>query len=210
MSRIGKQPIIIPTGVEVHIEEQEVSITSGKNSLTARLPRFISCQLDDAELKLELSLDSTSSTATVRSRREAYIARQLHGSYRTMLQNMITGVFLGFRKKMYLRGTGFKASLSTESELTSSDGSKQRIVLTTSNKLILLAGYSHPVEMIIPENLTITVENPTTIIIGGIEKEAVGQFAAKIRSIRPPEPYKGKGIMYEGESIKRKAVKANK
>jgi large subunit ribosomal protein L6 len=207
MSRIGKQPILIPDGVTAHIDqkaggETTISITGDKGSLTTVSPRLINCSLSEHPNDVVLTVStnpSLSHTKTVSCRREAYIAKQLHGSFRTSLQNMVTGVSKGFSKTLYLRGTGFKASSSTE---PTNLGSKTEITL--------LVGYSHPVKITVPENLTVTLENPTTLLINGIEKEVVGQFAAKIRSVRPPEPYKGKGITYEGEFIKRKAVKANK
>ena len=104
---------------------------------------------------------------------------------------MIQGVSLGFQKKLQITGVGYRAQL---------DG----------KNLVLNMGYSHPVKMITPSNLSVTVENPTSVIVSGIEKDAVGEFAAKIRSVRPPEPYKGKGIAYEGEVIRRKAGKTGK
>ena len=113
------------------------------------------------------------------------------GTMRSLVNNMVTGVSAGFEKRLQITGVGYRAQL---------DG----------KDLVLNMGYSHPVKMITPETLLVKVENPTTVLISGIEKDLVGEFAAKIRSVRPPEPYKGKGIAYEGEVIRRKAGKTGK
>jgi|TARA_B110000444_G_scaffold261061_1_gene310799 large subunit ribosomal protein L6 len=119
------------------------------------------------------------------------LARALYGLSRTLVANMVIGVSEGFHKKLQITGVGYRAQL---------DG----------KDLVLNMGYSHPVKMITPSSLSVSVENPTTVIISGLEKDVVGEFAAKIRSVRPPEPYKGKGIAYEGEYIRRKAGKTGK
>jgi large subunit ribosomal protein L6 len=122
---------------------------------------------------------------------ETNLSRAIYGLSRTLVANMVIGVSKGFEKKLQITGVGYRAQL---------DG----------KNLVLNMGYSHPVKMITPQELSVKVENPTTVVISGMEKELVGEFAAKIRSVRPPEPYKGKGIAYAGEIIRRKAGKTGK
>ena len=119
------------------------------------------------------------------------LSRALYGLSRTLVANMVKGVSEGFYKKLQITGVGYRAQL---------DG----------KDLVLNMGYSHPVRMITPSTISVNVENPTTVVVSGLEKDLVGEFAAKIRSVRPPEPYKGKGIAYEGEYIRRKAGKTGK
>ena len=119
------------------------------------------------------------------------LSQSLYGLSRTLVANMVTGVSTGFHKKLQITGVGYRAQL---------DG----------KDLVLNMGYSHPVKMITPSTLSVNVEKTTSITVSGIEKELVGEFAAKIRAVRPPEPYKGKGIAYEGEIIRRKAGKTGK
>jgi large subunit ribosomal protein L6 len=119
------------------------------------------------------------------------LAQSLYGLSRTLVANMVTGVSAGFQKKLQITGVGYRAQL---------DG----------KDLVLNMGYSHPVKMITPSSISVNVEKTTSITVSGIEKELVGEFAAKIRAVRPPEPYKGKGIAYEGEIIRRKAGKTGK
>jgi len=122
---------------------------------------------------------------------ETNLSRAIYGLSRTLVANMVIGVSKGFEKKLQITGVGYRAQL---------DG----------KNLVLNMGYSHPVKMITPQELSVKVENPTTVVVSGMEKELVGEFAAKIRSVRPPEPYKGKGIAYAGEIIRRKAGKTGK
>ena len=119
------------------------------------------------------------------------LSQALYGLSRTLVSNMIIGVSEGFNKRLQITGVGYRAQL---------DG----------KDLVLNMGYSHPVKMLTPTSLSVKVESPTSVVISGMEKDAVGEFAAKIRSVRPPEPYKGKGIAYEGEIIRRKAGKTGK
>jgi large subunit ribosomal protein L6 len=123
--------------------------------------------------------------------KDTKLSRALYGLSRTLVANMVQGVSGGFHKKLQITGVGYRAQL---------DG----------KDLVLNMGYSHPVKMITPPTLSVNIENTTSITVSGIEKDAVGEFAAKIRSVRPPEPYKGKGIAYEGEVIRRKAGKTGK
>jgi len=119
------------------------------------------------------------------------LSQALYGLSRTLVANMVTGVSAGFEKRLQITGVGYRAQL---------DG----------KDLVLNMGYSHPVKMITPKELSVKVENPTNVVVSGMQKDLVGEFAAKIRSVRPPEPYKGKGIAYEGEVIRRKAGKTGK
>ena len=119
------------------------------------------------------------------------LSQALYGLSRTLVDNMVTGVSTGFEKRLQITGVGYRAQLE-------------------GKDLVLNMGYSHPVKMITPEDCSVKVESPTSVVVSGIQKDIVGEFAAKIRSVRPPEPYKGKGIAYEGEVIRRKAGKTGK
>jgi len=174
MSRIGKQFIPIPAKVEVKLEGQKVSVNGPKGNLSRILPSFICCTLNEKE-----------NTLVIEKAQETKLSQALYGLSRTLVANMVTGVSIGFNKKLQISGVGYRAQL---------DG----------KDLILNMGYSHPVRMIPPSTISVSVENPTSITVSGLEKDLVGEFAAKIRSVRPPEPYKGKGIAYEGEFIRRK------
>jgi large subunit ribosomal protein L6 len=180
MSRIGKQHIVIPDKVKVELEGQKIIITGPKGDLSRILPPFICCKLDLTENKL-----------FVEKVEQTKLAQSLHGLSRTLLANMIIGVSSGFEKKLEISGVGYRAQMS-------------------GKNLVLNMGYSHPITMVPPSNLSINVPSPTNITVSGIDKEIVGEFAAKIRSVRPPEPYKGKGIIFEGEFVRRKAGKAGK
>jgi large subunit ribosomal protein L6 len=180
MSRIGKSDILIPEKVSIKIEGQKLVVTGPKGNLSRILPPFICCRLNSDE-KI-LSLEKTEETK---------LAQSLHGLSRTLVANMVTGVSTGFEKKLEIAGVGYRAQMA-------------------GKDLVLNMGYSHAVTMSPPPTLSINVASPTNITVSGIEKDAVGEFAAKIRAVRPPEPYKGKGISYEGEVIRRKAGKTGK
>ena len=180
MSRIGKQFITIPSKVSVKLEGQKISVDGPKGSLSRILPSLVCCTVDEKENKV-----------FVEKAKESKLSRALHGLSRTLVANMVTGVSTGFEKKLQITGVGYRAQMS-------------------GKDLVLNMGYSHPVLMQPPPSLSIKVETPTSVIVSGIEKDVVGEFAAKIRSVRPPEPYKGKGIAYEGEYIRRKAGKTGK
>ena len=180
MSRIGKQFINIPEKVKVKLEGQKISVDGPKGSLSRILPSLVCCTLDDTSQKL--FLEKTQDTK---------LSEALYGLSRTLVANMVTGVSSGFEKRLQITGVGYRAQL---------DG----------KDLVLNMGYSHPVKMITPNELSVKVENPTSVLVSGMQKDMVGEFAAKIRSVRPPEPYKGKGIAYEGEVIRRKAGKTGK
>tara|TARA_B100000683_G_scaffold210489_1_gene205010 strand:+ start:584 stop:1126 length:543 start_codon:yes stop_codon:yes gene_type:complete len=180
MSRIGKQFITIPEKVKVELDGQKVLVNGPKGSLSRILPSLVCCTIDEENQKL--FIEKTQDTK---------LSQSLYGLSRTLVANMVTGVSVGFEKKLVITGVGYRAQL---------DG----------KDLLLNMGYSHPVKMITPTELSVKVENPTSVVVTGTRKDMVGEFAAKIRSVRPPEPYKGKGIAYEGEIIRRKAGKTGK
>ena len=179
MSRIGKLPITVPSGVKVDLKEGNLLTVEGpKGKLTRKLSSDMNIAQEDGQLKIDRPNDLKRFKA-------------LHGLTRTLINNMVVGVTQGFEKKLEINGTGYRAA---------KDG----------NKLTLTLGYSHPIVMTDPEGVTSTVEGNNKITISGIDKEKVGQYAANIRAKREPEPYKGKGIKYETERIRRKAGKAGK
>ena len=182
MSRIGKKPIQIPDNVEIIVNDsplgQTVKDKGLKGELESKFRKEIKIKIEDKKIILERESDEK-------------LVRCLHGMSRTLLQNMILGVTEGFKKELDVVGIGYKAQLE-------------------GNKLILQVGYSHPVHVVSPTKETkIEIDkNQTHIIITGISKQIVGDLAAYIRSVRPPEPYKGKGIKYSNETIRRKAGKS--
>ena len=179
MSRIGRAPISLPDGVEL-------TLTEG-NNLTVKGPKgTLSRKLSD---DMNIAIEAGIVTVTRPSDLKRYKA--LHGLTRTLINNMVIGVTVGYTKTLEINGVGYRAN---------KDG----------NKLNLTLGYSHPVQMIDPEGLTSTVEGTNKIIVSGIDKEKVGQYAAEIRDKRRPEPYKGKGIKYDYERIRRKVGKTGK
>jgi large subunit ribosomal protein L6 len=180
MSRIGKQFIIIPDKVSVKLEGQKISVDGPKGNLTRILPSLICCTVNEADKKLFLE-----------KAQQTKLAQALYGLSRTLVANMVKGVSEGFNKKLQITGVCYRAQL---------DG----------KDLVLNMGYSHPVKLVTPNSLFVKIESPSSIVVSGIEKDAVGEFVAKIRAVRPPEPYKGKGIAYEGEFIRRKAGKTGK
>ena len=180
MSRIGKKLINIPEKVKVQLNGQKIVVDGPKGSLSRILPSLVCCTLNE-EAKT-LSMEKTQNTN---------LSQALFGLSRTLVNNMVTGVSVGFEKKLEITGVGYRAQIQ-------------------GKDLLLNMGYSHPVTMVTPEGLSVKVEIPTSVTISGMEKELVGEFAAKIRSVRPPEPYKGKGIAYAGEVIRRKAGKTGK
>ena len=175
MSRVGKNPIGLPEGVEVKINKGTVEVTGPKGNLSGKVNPDIKLEIKDGELTVSRPNDSK-------------YYKSLHGLYRSLLNNMVEGVTNGFEKKLEIVGVGYKAEMSKDS-------------------LSLQLGYSHPIVFKPPEGIEIGVADPTNISVRGIDKQLVGQVAAKIRSFRPPEPYKGKGIKYVDEYIRRKAGK---
>jgi large subunit ribosomal protein L6 len=180
MSRIGKKAIVIPNKVNVKLDGQAIYVEGPKGSLSRILPSLVCCTLNETE-----------KTISLEKAQQTKLSQALYGLSRTLVANMVTGVSEGFHKRLQITGVGYRAQL---------DG----------KDLVLNMGYSHPVRMNVPQSLSIKVESPTIVVVSGLEKDAVGEFAAKIRSVRPPEPYKGKGIAYEGEFIRRKAGKTGK
>jgi large subunit ribosomal protein L6 len=178
MSRIGRQPIPIPAGVEVSLEGPVITVTGPKGTLTRSLPPA-------------MIIETVDGTLVVTRPSEAKTHKQLHGLTRTLVANMVDGVTTGYRKSLEISGVGYRA---------------QKV----GDRLQLNLGYSHPVEIEPPEGIAFEVETPVKLAVVGIDKELVGQVAAKVRATRKPEPYKGKGVRYAGEVIRRKAGKAGK
>ncbi len=178
MSRIGKQPVVLPSGVEAKVDGNIVTITGPKGTLTQELRAPITAKVEGNEVLVVRPNDTRD-------------ARALHGLYRTLIFNMVEGVTNGFTKKLEIVGTGYRA--------------------TQKGKGIELAlGFSHPVIVEPEEGIELTVPSQTKITVTGIDKQRVGEVAANIRKLRKPEPYKGKGIRYEGEVVRRKVGKAGK
>ena len=175
MSRIGKQPIPVPSGVEVAIEPELVRVKGPKGELHERVDKDITVAQENGEIVVTRPTDRGPH-------------RALHGLTRSLIANMVEGVTGGFEKRLEIQGVGYRAQLQ-------------------GNKLVLALGYSHPVEITAPQGIDFEVPMPTRIVVRGISKQVVGETAAKIRKQRPPEPYKGKGIRYEGEYVARKVGK---
>ena len=178
MSRVGRQPIALPSSVQVQIEGSSVIVKGPKGELTREVHKEIGVQLDEGKISVTRSSDLP-------------YHRALHGLTRALLANMVTGVSTGYSKTLELLGVGYRAQ-------------------QMGQNIQLAVGYSHPVDVKAPQGITLEVEGTSKIHIRGVDKELVGQTAAEIRGIRPPEPYKGKGIRYEGEHVRRKAGKAGK
>ena len=179
MSRIGRMPIDLPTGVTVDIaENNKVTVKGPKGTLERVLPA-----------EMEIKLDGT--TVTVSRPNDLKKMKSLHGLTRTLIHNMVVGVTEGYEKKLEVNGVGYRAQKNGKT-------------------LVLSLGYSHPVEMTDPEGIEVAVDGQNLIIVKGIDKEKVGQYAAEIRDKRRPEPYKGKGIKYADEVIRRKVGKTGK
>lgn len=178
MSRIGKQPVTVPAGVDVTIDGNVVTVKGAKGELTREFSPILTIEQDGGQILVTRPDDT----------REA---RSLHGLTRTLIHNMVVGVSEGYSKKLELVGVGYRAALK-------------------GSNLELSLGFSHPVVVEPPEGIAFEVPSQTEIIVTGISKEKVGQVAADVRKWRPPEPYKGKGIRYSGEHIRRKLGKAAK
>lgn len=175
MSRIGKRPIGIPSGVDFKIEENVVTVKGPKGTLTKEMHPLMNIVVENAQVLVNRPDDEP-------------LSRSLHGLTRSLIANMIEGVTTGFTKGLDMVGVGYRAA-------------KQ------GNKLVLTVGKSHPVELVPFEGIDFEVPAPNKILIKGMDKELVGAFAAVVRSEREPEPYKGKGIRYENEVIRRKVGK---
>ena len=178
MSRIGKMPVPVPSGVSVDIDGQSVKVKGPKGELNRMFHERVAIELEDGEAIVNRVDDTRES-------------RALHGLSRALLANMVAGVSDGYKKELEVVGVGYRAQLK-------------------GRDIEMQLGFSHPVNFAAPDGITFEVPEPTKIIISGIDKELVGQVAANIRKIRPPEPYKGKGIRYSGEHVRRKAGKAGR
>ncbi len=175
MSRIGKKPITVPSGVTVSIEPELVRVNGPKGELLERIPRDITVAQEEDQLLVTRPTDRGEH-------------RALHGLTRSLVANMVEGVTDGFSKTLEIQGVGYRAQLK-------------------GKDLELALGYSHPVPIKAPDGIEFEVPQPTRVIVRGISKQLVGEVAANIRKKRPPEPYKGKGIRYEGEYVARKVGK---
>jgi large subunit ribosomal protein L6 len=175
MSRIGRQPIEIPDGVDVELKPGEVVVKGPKGELTQTLVREMTVSMDDGALKVERPTDRGEH-------------RALHGLTRSLIANMVQGVTEGYERKLEIQGVGYRAQLK-------------------GRALEMSLGYSHPVTVEAPAGIEFEVPQPTEVIVRGIDKQLVGEVAARIRKRRPPEPYKGKGVRYAGEHVARKVGK---
>ena len=179
MSRIGKAPISVPSGVDVVVSGRTITVKGPKGTLSRAIPGDIVVRQEDSTLLVERPDDERDN-------------RALHGLTRSLVNNMVLGVTDGFRKQLEIVGVGYRAEAQGP------------------NGIKLALGFSHPVNVTAPEGISFEVPNATQVVVTGIDKEVVGQVAANIRSIRKPEPYKGKGVRYAGERVQRKAGKAGK
>ena len=179
MSRIGKQPVVVPGGVTVELGEHgAVAVQGPRGRLEHRVPE-------------PLTVSREGDDVLVRRPDDSGRAKSLHGLTRTLIANMVTGVSTGYTKTLEIQGTGYR-------------------VVARGSSLELSLGFSHTVTVPAPDGVTFAVESPTRFTVSGVDKQQVGQVAAEIRGLRPPEPYKGKGVRYAGEVVRRKAGKAGK
>ena len=179
MSRIGKLPVPVPSGVDISIDGSTVSVKGPKGALSHTVAEPITDARDD---------DGAIVVTRPNDERES---RSLHGLTRTLIANMVVGVTEGYSRSLEIVGTGYRA-------------------VARGSDIELALGFSHPVLVKAPQGVTITVDGPTKLTVSGIDKQQVGEVAANIRKLRKPEPYKGKGVRYEGEQVRRKAGKAGK
>ncbi|TDC56397.1 50S ribosomal protein L6 [Actinomadura sp. KC345] len=178
MSRIGRHPITVPSGVEVDIDGREVTVKGPKGTLSHTIAEPIEVQMEDG-------------TLTVTRPNDINKVRGLHGLTRTLINNMVVGVTDGYKKTLVIQGVGYR-------------------VVAKGQNLEFSLGYSHTITVEPPEGISFTVERPTQLVVEGIDKQKVGEVAANIRKLRKPDPYKGKGVRYEGEYVRRKVGKAGK
>ncbi|MDQ6895108.1 MAG: 50S ribosomal protein L6 [Actinomycetota bacterium] len=180
MSRIGRLPVTVPSGVDVTIQGQDVKVKGPKGELALVVPEPISVSRDGTEGAVQVSRPN-----------DERGSRSLHGLTRSLINNMVLGVTEGYVKRMEIHGTGYR-------------------VANTGGSLVFSLGYSHSITVDAPQGISFTVENPTRFAVQGIDKQQVGEVAANIRKLRKPDPYKGKGVRYAGETIRRKVGKAGK
>jgi large subunit ribosomal protein L6 len=179
MSRIGRKPVPVPSSVKVSIADSTIQIEGPKGKLSFKY-----------RPEIEVKFDQAGQQITVARHDDERINRSLHGLTRSLVANMVQGVTTGYSKKLEIVGVGYQAQLKK------------------ANTIALQVGFANQVVLEAPPGVSVTVADPTHITIAGPDKQAVGQFAAVVRKVRPPEPYKGKGIRYEGEFVRRKAGKA--
>ncbi len=175
MSRIGKQPVAVPKGVDVALDGATLKVKGPKGELSMTVHPEMSVAIEDGEVRVSRPSD-------------VQRHRALHGLTRSLVANMVEGVTQGFSRTLEIVGVGYRAD-------------------KRGNSLTLALGYSHPIEFDPPAGIDVEVPNQTTIVVQGADKQLVGQVAAEIRGFRPPEPYKGKGVRYQGEQVRRKAGK---
>ncbi|HBW19772.1 MAG: 50S ribosomal protein L6 [Streptosporangiaceae bacterium] len=178
MSRIGRMPVVVPSGVDVTIDGREVTVQGPKGKLSVQIAEPI-------------EVARTDGTLTVTRPSDEGEVRALHGLSRSLIANMVTGVTEGYRKTMEIVGVGYR-------------------VQARGKDLEFSLGFSHPVPVRAPDGITFRVETPTRFVVEGIDKQQVGEVAANIRKLRKPDPYKGKGVRYQGEQVRRKVGKAGK
>ncbi|MDP9433033.1 MAG: 50S ribosomal protein L6 [Actinomycetota bacterium] len=178
MSRIGRLPIPVPSGVEVAIADQTVTVKGPKGTLSHTVATPITVQQNDGALQVSRPNDEGRN-------------RALHGLSRTLVANMVTGVTEGYSKTLEIVGVGYR-------------------VQPRGSSLEFALGFSHPVIIDPPEGITFEVQTPTRLVVSGIDKQLVGEVSAKLRKLRKPDPYKGKGVRYQGEAVRRKVGKAGK
>ena len=176
MSRVGRAPITVPSGVKVNLDAGQVRVEGTKGKLSLTLPPAVSIEAKEQQLHVRYAVDEDTGSA-------------MHGLYRALVANMVLGVSVGFSKELEIVGVGYRAHIQGKT-------------------LSLNVGFSHPVIVPIPDGITIETPKPTVIVVKGSDKQLVGQIAAQLRRIAPPEPYKGKGIRFMGEVVRRKAGKA--
>jgi len=178
MSRIGKQPVPLPKGVEAKFDAGTLSVKGPKGTLTQKV---------DARIKVEI--DAKAARVNFTRGGDDRLDRAMHGLYRALCRNMVEGVTTGYAKRLEIHGVGYQAKLE-------------------KGALSLSVGFSNPIVLPIPKGITVETPNPTTVDVKGIDRQAVGEFSARVRGSRPPEPYQGKGVRYAGEQIRRKAGKS--
>ena len=176
MSRIGKAPVAIPSGVTVEQPAGALTVKGPKGELSMTLRPEVSVSVEDGQVKVERQDDGRQ-------------ARAFHGMTRALINNMVEGVTKGYEKTLEIHGVGWNAAVA-------------------GNKVDLSVGFCNTISVPIPDGVSVDLPNPTTIVVSGADKQAVGQLAARMRGVRPPEPYKGKGVRYRGEYVKQKAGKS--
>jgi large subunit ribosomal protein L6 len=179
MSRIGRKPVPVPANVKVSLADSTINVEGPKGKLSFQYRSEIGVEFDEAGKQVVVSRGD-----------DERLSRSLHGLTRSLIANMVRGVSEGYTKKLEIVGVGYQAQLKK------------------ANTVALQVGYANQIVLEAPAGVTVVVPDPTHITISGADKQAVGQFAAVVRKVRPPEPYKGKGIRYEGEAVRRKAGKA--